>query len=301
MKPIINTLTKTGLSAAMLVVLTACSSSKLNDDLQSQALHLENKQILASANLDADGPDYGQSAYQLIRQQFGNNAIESPDRFKNDHQGELHIQEYTDKLYGPYFRFILHRDLDGNKGKYIDRQRNEIKVYGGSADALKGYQNSHFSYSWKFRVSNDMQVTNKFTHLFQLKAVGGEDSMPIITLTGNTRYGKAGIEVRHSPLRQTHILARADWDLIQGEWLEAKVQAKYSEQGWFSLTLVRLRDGAEIFNFREDKLDMWRGVSEQHFVRPKWGIYRSLVEANKLKPSVHVDFANFSIKQIATN
>ncbi|GAD00761.1 hypothetical protein AALB_0841 [Agarivorans albus MKT 106] len=285
----------------MLVVLTACSSNKLNNELQSQALNPENKQVLASANLDADGPDYGQPAYQLIRQQFGKNAIESPDRFKNDHQGELHIQEYTDKLYGPYFRFILHRDLDGNKGKYIDRQRNEIKVYGGSAHALKGYQGSHFSYSWKFRVSNDMRVTNKFTHLFQLKAVGGEDSMPIITLTGNTRNGKAGIEVRHSPLRQTRILARENWDLIQGEWLEAKVQAKYSELGWFSLKLVRLSDGAEIFNVREGQLDMWRGVSEQHFVRPKWGIYRSLVEANKLKPSVHVDFANFSIKQFATN
>ncbi|WP_221076825.1 hypothetical protein [Agarivorans aestuarii] len=89
--------------------------------------------------------------------------------------------------------------------------------------------------------------------------------------------------------------------MIQGEWLEAKVQAKYSELGWFSLTLVRLSDGAEIFNFRDDKLDMWRGVSEQHFVRPKWGIYRSLVEANKLKPSVHADFANFSIKQFAAN
>ncbi|WP_163132840.1 heparin lyase I family protein [Agarivorans sp. Alg241-V36] len=302
MKTITNpVLSNIGLSVALCLGLSACGSALLDQDSNKPTLNQQGLLVVSSASLDADGPVQGQTAYQLITQQFGKNAAESPDLFSGDHQGETHILEKIDPVYGPYFRFILHRDLDGNKGKYIDRQRNEIKIYGGSSDRLKGLQNSHFEYSWKFRVSEDMQVTNKFTHIFQLKAVGGEDAMPIITLTGNTRRGEAGLEVRHSPERKTKVLARTDWQAIRGEWLEAKVQAHYSEQGWFSLRLTHLSDGSSIFNFREDGLDMWRGTEEHHFVRPKWGIYRSLVEAHKLNPQVSVDFANFSIQQFATD
>ncbi|WP_411991157.1 heparin lyase I family protein [Agarivorans sp. DSG3-1] len=281
--------------------LLACSSaipthSALKLESSSQVL---GERVIANARLNADGKNSGLTPYQLVQAQFGSNAAESPDRFSGDHQGVAHIEEHSDPEIGPYFRFILHRDADGNKGKFIDRQRNEIKIYGGSPDKLKGYENSVFEYSWKFRISEQMQVTNKFTHIFQLKAVGGEDSMPIITLTGSTRNGKAGIEVRHSPLVKTNMLARNDWHLVQGQWLEAVVKAQYSDQGWFSLTLTRLSDGHQILNLHKRNLDMWRGNSSKHFVRPKWGIYRSTVEAHKLKLETHVDFANFQVKQFA--
>ena len=65
-----------------------------------------------------------------------------------------------------------------------DRQRNEIKVYDKSDDGLKGFYGSTMVYTWSFRVSEGMRVSNRFTHLFQLKFVGGDASMPAVTFSG---------------------------------------------------------------------------------------------------------------------
>ena len=41
---------------------------------------------------------------------------------------------------------------------------------------------------------------------------------------------------------------------------------------------------------------MWRGFSDADFARPKWGIYRSIVETDSLRADEErVRFADFSI------
>jgi len=43
---------------------------------------------------------------------------------------------------------------------------------------------------------------------------------------------------------------------------------------------------------------MWRGFSDDDFARPKWGIYRSIVETDSLRPEEEqVRFADFVIKK----
>ena len=71
---------------------------------------------------------------------------------------------------------------------------------------MKGYENETFVYKWRFRINADMAVSTRFTHFFQLKAVGGPDSQPVLTITGNERSGDDGIEVRHSPLQDFTVL-----------------------------------------------------------------------------------------------
>ncbi len=64
------------------------------------------------------------------------------------------------------------------------------------------------------------------------------------------------------------------------------------------MTLTRLSDNEEIFNISEQHIDMWRGVLAQDFARPKWGIYRSIVETDSLRAEEEqVRFADFSIKK----
>ena len=44
--------------------------------------------------------------------------------------------------------------------------------------------------------------------------------------------------------------------------------------------------------------DMWRGVSGEDFIRPKWGIYRSVAELDKLRgQEERVKFADFVIRK----
>ena len=257
--------------------------------------------VLTTRTLDADGDMVGLDAYDLIRDFGGPNPIETPDLYPVNHPGVEHIYEDFDPAIGNHFVFIIHRDVDIDRDRVeiTDRQRNEIKTYASSEEAVKGYENETFVYRWKFRITPDMEVSTRFTHLFQLKAVGGEDSMPILTISGAERSGEDGLEVRHSPLQDTTILARTDWSMVTGEWLEAYCRVTFSDSGDLRLIATRIRDGAVIFDIDERSIDLWRGEDASHFVRPKWGIYRSILDRDNLRPDEEwVRFANFSVSEV---
>jgi len=65
------------------------------------------------------------------------------------------------------------------------------------------------------------------------------------------------------------------------------------------MIVTRMRDDAVIFDIDIAELDLWRGESPDHFVRPKWGIYRSIVERDNLRPDEEqVRFADFEVSQV---
>lgn len=260
--------------------------------------------VLTERTLDADGDMVGLGAYDLIRA-FGGDyvpgPIEAPDLYPINHPGVQHIYEDSDATVGNHFVFIIHRDVDIDRDRVEndDRQRNEIKTYDKSEEVVKGFENETFVYRWKFRINGDMEVSTRFTHLFQLKAVGGPDSQPILTITGNERSGEDGIEARHSPLQNHTILERVAWSTVTGEWLEAYCRVTFSDSGDLRLIVTRMRDDAVIFDIDENGLDLWRGEDASHFVRPKWGIYRSLLDLDNLRPDEEaVRFANFSVSEV---
>ena len=75
-------------------------------------------------------------------------------------------------------------------------------------------------------------------------------------------------------------------------------QPKGVEEGTFKMVLTRLRDDAVIIDVDESNIDMWRGVSEEDFIRPKWGIYRSTAEIEKLRADEEqVRFADFVVRK----
>lgn len=246
----------------------------------------------------------GLDAYDLIRDFGGDRVpgpIEAPDLYAVNHPAVRHIYEDSDATVGNHFVFIIHRDIDIDRDRVEndDRQRNEIKAYDQSEEAVKGYEYETFIYRWKFRIGEGMEVSKRFTHLFQLKAVGGPDSHPILTISGADRSGEDGIEVRFSPLQKDTILQRQDWSMVTGEWLEAYCRVTFSDSGDLRLIVTRMSDGGVIFDIDERGLDLWRGEDASHFVRPKWGIYRSILDRDNLRSDEEsVRFANFSISEV---
>ena len=61
-----------------------------------------------------------------------------------------------------------------------------------------------------------MEISRYFSHFFQLKAVGGNDSCLILTITGSERDGEDGIEVRYNPLDTYAVLQRTSWADVTG-------------------------------------------------------------------------------------
>lgn len=258
--------------------------------------------VLSHVTLNADGENKGLSAYELIRRFYGPRPIESPDLFPENHPNIPHITEAFSDVVGKHFVFKIHRDIDKDRGRknITDRQRNEIKAYNHSIDALKGFEHETLIYQWKFKVNDQMKVSKKFTHLFQLKAKGGSDKQPILTITGSKRRSGDGIEVRHFASRQNKsILARVDWQEVTGEWIEVYCRVTYSDASSMRLIAKRIRDGKAIFDIEVAKLDLWRGTETDHFVRPKWGIYRSLLDLANLRSAEEtVSFANFEVSKM---
>jgi len=82
----------------------------------------------------------GTTAAVQIQKAFGKKALESPDLYRENHPGEAHIRIEKAAEVGACFKFLLHRDHDGDRltsKARSDRQRNEIKGYAGSGEALQ--------------------------------------------------------------------------------------------------------------------------------------------------------------------
>ncbi|MEM5512450.1 VCBS domain-containing protein [Pseudoalteromonas sp. AS84] len=268
---------------------------------------------ISNVLLQSDGVDSGLDAYTLIENAFGEGSIESPDLYVGNHESVVHIIEDTDTIIGNHFIFLAHRDDDQDKDKGAsDRQRNEIKTYDKSPQQTLAFEGETFQYSWKFKVSSELELTSKFSHFFQIKArnesndnTNGNDDQPIITLSGaqknstgnqlQVRYS-AGFDENGNSTGLDRNLIETDWSLITDEWVEVFVQATFSESGKLDMTLTRLSDNAVIFNISEQNIDIWRGFSDDDFARPKWGIYRSIVETDSLRiDEERVRFTDFSI------
>ncbi len=186
----------------------------------------------------------------------------------------------------------------------VERQRVEIKTYSQSPEFQKAKLGDTHLYSWKFKLASDFQASDRFTHLHQLKSVSGTQSnMPLITLSAGgkkvdefgTTTTEAEMRLRYSPDGKSQItLKTAPLSKFKGRWVEAFEKVHYNE--WFkAIYEIIIRDvvtGEEIFNFESYSLRMWK--SNATFVRPKWGIYRSMVEHQKLKDE-EVKYADFII------
>ena len=243
--------------------------------------------------LEADGPG---DTYELITSVLapGNNPIEVPDC--NHNAFGDHIDEVFDStLNMNVFRFYIHTSPDNDRCINFDRQRNEIKSYSPSPDNLLGIEDEKVVYKWKFKLDSGFQSSPNFTHIHQLKSVGGSlASMPMYTLT--TRKGSPDrLELRYAQTNSQITLKQTDLEPFIGSWLEVTEIIKYGISGTYEIEIKRIGDDETLFEYSNPSIINWRSGAQ--FVRPKWGIYRSLDNAQDLRDET-VLFASFSIEEI---
>lgn len=249
----------------------------------------------AQAILQADGPG---NTYELINSVLapGNNVVEVPDCGHTSFG--RHIDEVMDSELNQFvFRFQIHTTPDNDRCQNFDRQRNEIKTYGGSPDSLLAVRFEEVKYTWKFKIDTDFQPSSSFTHLHQIKAVGGsEAAMPLITLTA--RKGSPDrLELRYAESLSQSTIAQTDLMPLKGVWIQAEETILYDEVGLgqYAIQLSRLSDGLVLFSYSNNSIRTWK--TNASFLRPKWGIYRSLNDASSLRDE-SVYFTDFTIREL---
>lgn len=250
--------------------------------------------LFSQTVLEADGPG---NTYELINSVLapGYNVVETPECIHPEFG--RHIAEvWDDDLKQFVFEFYSHVTPDNDRCINFDRERTEIKTYDPSPENLKGVTGETVEYKWKFKVPAGFQPSSSFTHIHQVKAVGGDDDMPLFTLT--PRKGSTNkMELIHN---NTTKVKTVNLSLFEGIWVEATEKIKIdSLHGTYSITIKRVNDGITILTYSNNNLMTIR--SDNDFIRPKWGIYRSLDKPSDLRDEA-MRFAGISISEgIATS
>jgi hypothetical protein len=79
---------------------------------------------------------------------------------------------------------------------------------------------------------------------------------------------------------------------FKGAWVKAEEHIIYKTAGAYSITIKRMSDDSVLLSYSNTNIDMWR--SGTTFIRPKWGIYRSLNSPGYLRDE-NVRFNDFYI------
>ena len=247
--------------------------------------------LYSQAVLEADGPG---NTYELISSVFapGADAVENPECVHP--QFGRHIAEVWDSVLNRYvFEFYSHVTPDNDRCINFDRQRIEIKTYEPSPDNLKGVVGETITYKWKFKIGVGYKPSSSFTHLHQIKAVGGNDGDPMFTLTA--RKGNPNkLELIHDNTTKVSIV---DLSLFEGVWVECTETIKIGASGSYSMVIRRMNDGTVILSYSNGNIMTIR--PDNNFIRPKWGIYRSLNSPSDLRDEA-VRFAGFRIQEGTT-
>ena len=228
------------------------------------------------------------------------NPIETPDC--NHSAFGDHIDEVHDNSVGDYvFRFYIHVTPDNDRCIKFDRQRNEIKTYDKSPENLLGVEGEKVIYKWAFKLADGFQSSPNFTHIHQLKSVGGSySSMPMYTLT--TRKGTPDrLELRYAETDTQITLKQTALSPMIGAWVEVTERIEYATTGFYSIEMTSKSTGHQLFYYDNTAAAApkvnWRPGGS--FVRPKWGIYRSLINDQDLRDE-QVLFSYFSIEEVSS-
>lgn len=224
----------------------------------------------------------------------GYNAVETPDCAH--HNFGRHIDEVFDaELNTNVFQFITHVTPDNDRCKKYDRQRVEIKTYASSPDNLKAEEGETVHYKWMFKLPHNFKASSSFTHIHQIKAVGGPyASIPMITLT--LREGNPDrLELRYTATNNQATIKTVDLNLLKGHWVSVSETINFANKGSYSIHITRVSNNATILNYTNSSMDTWQDGAL--FSRPKWGIYRSLKHRNAIKDEI-IRFADFSIEEL---
>lgn len=114
----------------------------------------------------------------------------------------------------------------------MEEERAEVKVQEGP-EGFTFLKGDRYIFKYSFRAVEDMKVSNRFTHLGQLKGSAGGYMIsgdPIYSLTANNN----GLNVRFSNKESIDdfyegMEKHLDWDDATGEWLHVEIDTTFGE------------------------------------------------------------------------
>jgi hypothetical protein len=202
------------------------------------------------------------------------------DRANSHPAGDPHIFVENDN-----YRFNMHmvdRDVD------TDRQRQEVD--GMRVPAGGPYVQWLLGQTWRVTYSmyipSELQATTTFTHIMQMKQPGN-DTSPIVVQSLRRVSGAQTIELK-LPIPNI-LVGRTSLDPLHDAWSTVDFQIKVGDgaAGWVRW-ILRDSAGNKLVDATKTGVDTF--LADR--VRPKWGIYRSLLDTSGSLEGCHLLITN---------
>eukprot|EP00122_Pirum_gemmata_P000936 Pgem_evm1s839 len=225
--------------------------------------------------------------YQILQGYPFHNRVEEDDKHNVKHLS-INFDTIINKA---VLNLVMHKaDGDGNK-RLPDRQRTEFKASATSSSLVKGYEDDTVAYMWWFKINKDVKPSRHFFHIFQLKVNGNVPGTPLFTFSIEKKgrrdcfvFHHFGVEYELGKLKD-----------FAGKWIQAFVQVKYAKKNGYIKFDLKDIYGKRLIKQPQALYNANHWIEGTDFVRPKWGIYRSLKSPEYLNNEDNISFTDFTI------
>jgi hypothetical protein len=206
------------------------------------------------------------------------------------------VNQHPDRHYvyvegGDHYRFNIWADDRDTTGGG-DRQRTESKgmVQGGTI--LKMHNGETWVIGYDMYMPTTLHGTSKFTHIFQTKTPA-TNAGPWVTLDLTRSGSKELISARAYANAGSPSIASTDLVPLRGKWVSVQWTLTIGPSGTAAF-LIRNGAGSSAPIAAQGKLSKVDIPDQGDYVRPKWGIYRSVQSATSDIIDTYLLFRNYT-------
>jgi hypothetical protein len=203
----------------------------------------------------------------------------------NLHPGRKYI--YVE---GDHYRFDIYSDDRDSTGDG-DRQRTEAKgmVTGGSHLEMTDGQTWRITY--EMFMPSTLHGTSKFTHIFQLKTPATNGG-PWVTLSLSRSGSAERMRLRAFSTSGSPDIGSTDLGPLREKWITIELTFKIGSSGTGRF-VVRNGTGSGAPVVVDSSRSGVKIPDQDDYVRPKWGIYRSVESASSDIIDTHLLIRNY--------
>ncbi|WP_406632241.1 hypothetical protein [Amycolatopsis sp. WGS_07] len=205
-------------------------------------------------------------------------------------RGGLHPDRKYVVVEGNHYRFNIWRDDRDTTGGG-DRQRTETKGMVQNGSALKMRDGETWTLSYEMFIPASLHGTSKFTHIFQTKTPATNDG-PWVTLDLVRDGGTEMISARAYANPGSPSIAAAKLAPLRDKWITIEWTLTPGDAG-AAACVIRGGTGPGAPVAAQGRKTGVKLPDEGDYVRPKWGIYRSVESASSDVLDTYLLFRNY--------
>ncbi|GAA2154565.1 hypothetical protein [Actinomadura napierensis] len=191
------------------------------------------------------------------------------------HPGVRHI-----RALGTMYRFDIHYPSDVDT--YPDRQRQEVRgMRTADGRERRVAEGETWRFAWSWYLTRALGATTGFTHVQQFFASvpgGGPGGAPVLVMSLRRRGGRDLLEL--NAIRSGVVVDATDLAPLSSRWIDVEVEARFAAAPAGRVHWTVEAGGRTVAGAGRDGLDLRPGTAG---ISPKWGIYRSLKDAPRLR------------------